>query len=522
MKKSILCMLLMVMTVGAIAQSPDRKWNLGLLGGTTQYKGDLGNQFLAFDQNTLDESFTYGLNLSRYLNPSFDFSVLGTYGKWGYYEEETPSFEAEMLNFDASVKYKFYNGYMLKETSLFQPYILAGIGVARFQGSRTVEDIDFPLVAGVGLNFRVNGVIGLGYQGTYGYILKSDKFDLQTENDMNDEFLMHTISLNFNLGKAPDADGDGVSDKKDKCADTSLSAEVDKNGCPLDKDNDGVADYVDSCPAEFGVVNGCPDNDKDGVANGNDQCPDVAGLEALSGCPDADGDGVTDAKDECINIKGVLAFAGCPDTDEDGIKDGDDLCPDVRGVKLFSGCPDVDEDNIPDSKDMCPSVKGPEATNGCPDTDMDGVHDGIDKCPTISGVSANEGCPAVKKEVETLLKKALQGIKFQTGKSTIIATSFPILNSVATMMAENPSYKLLIGGHTDNVGSESGNITLSQNRADAVGAYLIGKGVSPIRITSTGYGAAKPVDDNKTGAGRTRNRRVELNVEFMEKGEAVK
>ncbi|MEO7988957.1 MAG: hypothetical protein ABI663_05405 [Chryseolinea sp.] len=67
------------------------------------------------------------------------------------------------------------------------------------------------------------------------------------------------------------------------------------------------------------------------------------------------------------------------------------------------------------------------------------------------GVISNEGCPAVKKEVELLFKKALQGIKFQTGKATIIATSFPILNSVAKVMAENPSYKLLIGGHIDKI-----------------------------------------------------------------------
>ncbi len=522
MKKVLLSILLMALMFGAYAQSSERKWNLGLLGGTTQYNGDLGNRFLAFDRNTLDKTYTYGVSLTRYLNSSFDFGVLGTYGTWGYFGDDSPGFKAEMLNFDATLKYKFYNGYMLKETSLFQPYILAGIGVARFQGSQTVDDMDYPLVAGAGLNIRLNGVIGLGYQATYGYLLKSDKFDLQPENDVNDAFLMHTISLNFNLGKAADADGDGVSDKKDKCPDTSLSAKVNKTGCPLDMDEDGVADYIDACPNEFGTVNGCPDNDKDGVANTSDQCPDVAGVASLGGCPDADGDGIIDSKDECANVKGILAFAGCPDTDGDGVKDSEDTCPDVKGVKAFSGCPDADDDNIPDSKDVCPNVKGPESTNGCPDTDMDGVHDGVDKCPTTSGVISNEGCPAVKKEVELLFKKALQGIKFQTGKATIIATSFPILNSVAKVMAENPSYKLSIGGHTDNVGSDAANMTLSQNRAEAVGAYLIGKGVSPLRISSTGYGATKPVDDNKTTAGRTRNRRVELNVEFIEKVEVPK
>ena len=76
-----------------------------------------------------------------------------------------------------------------------------------------------------------------------------------------------------------DSDGDGVSDKKDKCPNTPTGVKVDPNGCPLDGDGDGVADYQDKCPAEKGLaaLQGCPDRDSDGIADADDKCPDQAG-----------------------------------------------------------------------------------------------------------------------------------------------------------------------------------------------------------------------------------------------------
>jgi outer membrane protein OmpA-like peptidoglycan-associated protein len=277
-----------------------------------------------------------------------------------------------------------------------------------------------------------------------------------------------------------------------------------------------VADYLDACPDMAGTVKGCPDNDKDGVADNEDQCPSEAGTAATKGCPDTDGDGIIDSKDKCPNVPGVLAFEGCPDKDGDGIRDEDDKCPDVAGVKMFNGCPDTDNDSIPDMSDLCPNKKGPASTKGCPDTDLDGVHDGIDKCPTIAGVAANGGCPEIRKETKQLFQKALQGIQFETGKATIKPVSYPILDAIVKVMNDNPGYKLIIGGHTDDVGNDDANMTLSQNRADAVAKYLISKGVNPVRVSATGYGETRPVDTNKTKAGKARNRRVELSVEFIE------
>jgi outer membrane protein OmpA-like peptidoglycan-associated protein len=149
------------------------------------------------------------------------------------------------------------------------------------------------------------------------------------------------------------------------------------------------------------------------------------------------------------------------------------------------------------------------------DTDGDGLNDVEDNCPTVAGVVSNKGCPELKPEVKQLFQKALQGIQFETGRAVIKKVSFPIMDAITKVMTDNPGYKLIIGGHTDNVGSDATNMTLSKNRADAVANYLITKGIDPLRISSSGYGETTPVDTNDTAAGRTRNRRVEFKVEFL-------
>jgi outer membrane protein OmpA-like peptidoglycan-associated protein len=69
-----------------------------------------------------------------------------------------------------------------------------------------------------------------------------------------------------------------------------------------------------------------------------------------------------------------------------------------------------------------------------------------------------------------------------------------------------------VNGHTDSQGKDDKNQTLSDNRAAAVKRYLVSKGIAESRLTSTGFGAAKPIADNKTATGRAKNRRTELAV----------
>ncbi len=106
----------------------------------------------------------------------------------------------------------------------------------------------------------------------------------------------------------------------------------------------------------------------------------------------------------------------------------------------------------------------------------------------------------------------LNNIFFETAKADLRPESFAELNRVVTLLEDHASMEILIGGHTDNVGSASFNNQLSQARAQAVETYLVSKGISPKRLRVKGYGDTKPVASNDTDAGRQLNRRVEFTI----------
>jgi len=109
-------------------------------------------------------------------------------------------------------------------------------------------------------------------------------------------------------------------------------------------------------------------------------------------------------------------------------------------------------------------------------------------------------------------KVVLKNVFFDTGKTDLTPESYDELENLITFMNENPTVKIEIGGHTDNVGSFSSNKKLSQARAQSVVDYLLMKGVSPDRLEAKGYSSTKPIANNKTKEGRAQNRRVEARI----------
>ncbi|WP_320052389.1 OmpA family protein [uncultured Acetobacteroides sp.] len=101
-------------------------------------------------------------------------------------------------------------------------------------------------------------------------------------------------------------------------------------------------------------------------------------------------------------------------------------------------------------------------------------------------------------------------ILFDNGKSTIKPESQPIIAELERLLSENPALKVSIEGHTDNVGDAAKNKQLSEQRANAVASALTGKGIGKQRLSTAGWGAEKPVADNRTAEGRAKNRRVEI------------
>lgn len=259
---------------------------------------------------------------------------------------------------------------------------------------------------------------------------------------------------------------------------------------------------------------GGKDTDNDGIYDKDDACPEVAGPKELKGCPDTDGDGILDKDDDCADVVGLVEFKGCPDTDGDGIADKDDACADVAGLKQFQGCPDTDGDGIADKADKCPTVKGPKENAGCPfpDTDGDSVLDKDDKCPEVKGTVANNGCPEISEEQVNMLNAYAKTILFNSAKSSFKQETFAVLQSITAILKQYPSAKFTIEGHTDGDGKDAANQKLSEERAGAVKGYLIENGIDASRLTSVGFGESKPIDSNKTAAGKANNRRVEVKL----------
>lgn len=107
---------------------------------------------------------------------------------------------------------------------------------------------------------------------------------------------------------------------------------------------------------------------------------------------------------------------------------------------------------------------------------------------------------------------ALRNIFFNTASYELLPTSNAELDKLVKLMKANPTLRIELGGHTDNVGADAANLTLSQQRANAVRDHVVAQGVDGARITAKGYGETKPVATNDTEAGRALNRRTEVTV----------
>jgi len=390
------------------------------------------------------------IHVGKYLNDGFTLGAGVSFNNINQIGEMSGS-DNSYIGLDMDVRYDL-NNIILKNSKWFDPYATIGGGYTLLddEGNGTLN-------GGLGLNLWFTDNLGLNLQSNYKH-----SFD---DTSLLPHF-QHALGLIVKFGGV-DTDGDGIYDKLDAC-------------------------------------------------------PEVAGLVAFNGCPDTDGDGIKDSEDACPTVKGSKEMNGCPDTDGDGIADKDDSCPKVKGTKANNGCPDTDGDGVIDSKDACPKVAGPKANKGCPwkDTDKDGVLDKDDNCPKVKGVASNKGCPEVvaapieviSQEAQAQLDAYAKTIYFNSAKSSFKSGVRPKLDAIYEIMKDYPNANFSIDGHTDSQGSASLNKKLSQRRADAVKNYLIGKGLSSVRLSSYGFGEDYPIDTNKTSAGRANNRRVEIRL----------
>jgi len=364
------------------------------------------------------------------------------------------------------------------------PYFFAGIASLSFdpkgeggiklpnnaEGIYNTTEVNY--LAELGARFPVTENLSLSINGGV-QISPNDWLDDKAIGTGNDMFFTVMGGISYSFLTEFDTDGDGVVDSKDMCANTPAGVKVEEFGCPIDSDKDGVSDYLDECP---GTPSGAPVDKK-----------------------------------------------GCPlDSDLDGVPDYTDLCANTPlGVEVDDyGCPfDQDADGIPDYLDKCPATPYELEVdkNGCPmDSDLDGVPDYKDQCPgTLPGVQVDDkGCefviapPVPEINLEQLVLSSETSFEFNSAQ--LKTSTYPELDKILEQMKKYPTSRWRIEGHTDNVGSEEGNLKMSKMRAESVLNYYVSRGIPKGRFEIIGMGSRQLVADNNTPEGRAKNRRVEI------------
>ncbi|HPT73214.1 MAG TPA: OmpA family protein [Candidatus Cloacimonadota bacterium] len=311
----------------------------------------------------------------------------------------------------------------------------------------------FPTIGG-GITFMTkhNFNIDLGIQWDN---TRSDYIDGASGGDKKDSFWMGYVGLamNFKSNYNKDTDGDGIPDRidGDKYHAEDFDGFQDKDGIPdPDNDGDGVLDVNDKAPGT-----------DETVSKGINTKEDIDGYQDSDGVPD-------------------------PDNDNDGILDVNDKAPGT-------------------DETVKKGINTKETYNGYQDTD--GVPD------EVPVVKKEEPKPVVKEEpkpVEKVIPLNLVTVYFATASSELSKEATDLLDSMIEGLKYNKDVKLVIEGNTDNVGALKSNMTLSAQRADAVKAYLVGKGIDAARFTTKANGPNKPADTNKTDEGKAKNRRAEF------------
>jgi|GEM_PF-479027 len=404
--------------------------------------------------------------------------------------------------------------YFFSRDPAFAPFGLLGLGYMR---SDSPGDRDNAVTANLGLGFLKQINDRMDFRADLRYRLVDTDL-IQVGTHRLDDWLIH-LGLHVNLGKpaAPAILASGAAPVAESVPTTPIPPAP-----PSDSDGDGVIDSIDQCPAtppgRTVDARGCEfDSDRDGIVDGLDQCPGTPADRQVDakGCePDSDGDTVVDALDQCPGTPAdrQVDAKGCePDSDGDAVVDVLDQCPDTPTGRQVDakGCePDSDGDTVVDALDQCPNTPTGRQVDakGCePDSDGDAVVDALDQCPdTPKGDTVDEkGCTIASSIV-------LKGVTFESDKATLRPESARVLDEAAEAIQRYPHLSVEVVGHTDSTGGDAHNQALSEQRAQAVCDYFIQKGIEAQRLKATGYGASKPVADNKDRQGREENRRVEL------------
>lgn len=354
----------------------------------------------------------------------------------------------------------------------------------------------------------------------------------------------------------PDTDGDGIKDSEDACP--QVPGLIELKGCPkvtVDTDQDGIMDEDDKCPQEYGPAS-------------NDGCPVVLHLLDENGNVVAtvvkDKNGEFIFKNLSLNKTHVFKLVGedpsllmtlpilievdgklkkiSADNIEDGMFEYKYIAPsevklnlvDENGVIIQNVVKDKNGEflfyDLPLDKTLMFTVEGTDPSDLSKLTIVvvnDGVRTVItadkeggyfiykklkaDPAP-IEVITVPDPEPVLTVEEKIIVEEAFNNLEFTFNEAVIVSTSFKSLENLANLLLANPSWKLKLEGHTDDVAGPypEYNMDLSRRRAMSTKNYFLMRGLDWDKIIVEYYGETKPIASNKTEAGRQKNRRVEM------------
>ena len=451
----------------------------GLVGGT-ELDGNVDFQVRGYVNHGLTEKFTFEIG-GGYAAISGNANLVHVDPATGVESVIADEFRTDMGLVDGRLVFTpitFRN---------WSPFVYAGIGALRYdldrpriskQRTPDTKGIDWATIVPVGAGAKIRLTNRIFTDLTAGYTWTStDKIDAVARGDDDDFFW--GAKLGFELGKDPDPDRDRLF--------TEVEGRVGTDFERWDTDRDGLSDGDEMRRYKTDPLR--PDTDGDGLNDGEERY--VYKTDLLKA--DTDEDGLSDGDEVQIHRTKPLKA----DTDGDGLNDG----AEVNRYRTNPLRADSDFDGLSDADEVNRFKTDPLVW----DTDGDGISDGAEIARGTDPLRAEK-----KTTMEKLKPLVLRSIAFTFGKSELTSEAKNTLDGLVAQLVERPKVKLEILGYSND--SSMRGVKVSQERVDAVKAYLMGRGIAADRLTGKGMGAGKLLAPTTTPEGREKNRRVEFIV----------